>query len=336
MNFSYTTNPGYIDLFKGMYQAIRWHYREENWQNYTFPQGLVDDFNKYYLFPLEQSYPIVYIAILFTLARYIFELAFCKPLVGWLKIDSKSDRQKFPESFWKFLVYGILWGYCADLLVFSGKFDYFIQTEYIWEDWVIHMEVPHEIKWLYFVETGFYLHSVYGTLFMDEKRKDFLVMLIHHALTMLLLIFSYGTRYHKIGIMVLFVHDATDILLEFTKCNVYLKNRGGKYYAYHDHIANIGFVAFTIAWYLFRLFWFPLKILYATGVVAVHRAYLKGAGLYGLFNGLLWFLLCLDIYWFYFILLFLYKVATGQLKEIKDTREDEEDEKNETADKKKN
>ena len=55
-------------------------------------------------------------------------------------------------------------------------------------------------------------------------------------------------RYHKIGIMVLFVHDATDILLEFTKCNVYLKNRGGKYYAYHDHIANIGFVAFTIAW----------------------------------------------------------------------------------------
>ena len=141
-----------------------------------------------------------------------------QPLVGWLKIDSKSDRQKFPESFWKFLVYGILWGYCADLLVFSGRFDYFIQTEYIWEgkqtsiiikhkqiiskfvfkkkkkDWVIHMEVPHEIKWLYFVETGFYLHSVYGTLFMDEKRKDFLVMLIHHALTMLLLIFSYGTR----------------------------------------------------------------------------------------------------------------------------------------------
>ena len=67
-----------MDLFSGMYQAIRWHYREENWQNYTFPQGLVDDFNKYYLFPIEQSYPIVYIAVLFTLARYFFEIAICK------------------------------------------------------------------------------------------------------------------------------------------------------------------------------------------------------------------------------------------------------------------
>ena len=48
--------------------------------------------------------------------------------------------------------------------------------------------------------------------------------------------------------MVLFVHDATDILLEFTKCNVYLKNRGGKFYAYNDHIANLGFVTFAGAW----------------------------------------------------------------------------------------
>ena len=95
------------------------------------------------------------------------------------------------------------------------------------------------------------------------------------------------------------MHDATDIILEFTKCNVYLKNRAGKYYAYHDHIATIGFVSFTAAWFLFRLYWFPLKIIYTTGVVGFHRGYLRGAGLYGFFNGLLVLLLGLDIYWFY-------------------------------------
>ena len=96
----------------------------------------------------------------------------------------------------------------------------------------------------------------------------------------------------------IFVHDVTDIVLEFTKCNVYLKNRGGKYYPLHDHISNIGFVLFTIAWFMFRLFWFPLKILYSTSVVAVYTAQPRGAGLYW-FNILIWMLLLLDIYWFY-------------------------------------
>lgn len=334
MNFSYTSSPGYVDLAGDMYKAIRWHYREDNWNNYTFPQGFIDDFTKYYHFPMVEAIPILVIAVAFTFMRYFFEICICNPFVKWLQIDSKSDRVKFPESAWKFIIYSILWSYIANLLVFNAKFDYFIHPQEIWEDWSIGMAIPDEIKWLYFVECGFYVHSVYGTLYMDEKRKDFAVMLLHHFITLILIIVSYGTRYHKIGVMVLFVHDATDILLEFTKCNVYLKNRGGKFYAYHDHIANIGFVTFTAAWYVFRLYWFPLKILYTCGVVSAHRAYLKGAGLYAFFNTLLWILLGLDIYWFYFILLFLYKVATGQLKEIKDTREDEEEE--EVEDEKKN
>ena len=56
------------------------------------------------------------------------------------------------------------------------------------------------------------------------------------------------TRYHKIGILVLFVHDVADICLEFTKCNVYMKNRGGKYYPSHDHIATVGFLIFAVIW----------------------------------------------------------------------------------------
>lgn len=326
MNFSYTTNPGYKDLVCDMYKAMRWHYRAENWGNYTFPQGFIDDFRKYYDFPIYEFMPVIYIALIFTVARYIFEMFICGPFVKWLKIDKKSDQTKFPESAWKFIVYGIMWCYIADLLVFNAEFDYFINPQEIWEDWSIGMDIPYEIQWLYFLECGFYVHSVYATIFMDEIRKDFVVMLIHHFLTLILITVSYGTRYHKIGIMVLFVHDITDILLEFTKCNVYLKNRGGKFYAFHDHVSSIGFVSFSFVWFLFRLYWFPLKILYTCGVVSAHRAYIRGAGLYAFFNSLLWFLLCLDIYWFYYILLFLWKVLTGQLDGVQDTREEEEEE----------
>ncbi len=51
--------------------------------------------------------------------------------------------------------------------------------------------------------------------------------------------------------------------------------------------------------FLFRLYWYPMKVLYTTGVVTGYRAYDKGCGLYGFFNGLLWMLLGLNIYWLF-------------------------------------
>jgi ceramide synthetase len=125
--------------------------------------------------------------------------------------------------------------------------------------------------------------------------------------------------------MVIFVHDITDIFLEFAKCNIYLKNRNGKFYIFHERLATLGFALFTCSWYmsncmtskhikafefkiaktyllryLFRLYWFPLRILYATGVVAIDRlCTARGAGLWAFFNTLLWILLVLNIYWFY-------------------------------------
>ncbi len=49
--------------------------------------------------------------------------------------------------------------------------------------------------------------------------------------------------------------------------------------------------------FLFRLYWYPLKVLYSTGVVTAYRAYKRGCGLYFFFNSLLWILLGLNIYW---------------------------------------
>lgn len=325
MNATYSTNPGYIDLVKDMYVGFTWFYRLEGWENYSFPQDFFDDFNELYSFPLDEAMPILYLSLLFTIIRYLFEIFVCKPLVNWIQINSKSEGNKFPESAWKFIIYSGLWSYVVNIAIFDPEYNYFFNSHKIWDDWAIGMPIANEIKWVYVLECGFYVHSVYATLFMDEKRKDFVAMLIHHFLTLVLLIVSYGTRFHKVGILVLFVHDATDILLEFSKCNIYLKNRGGKFYSVHENISNIGFVAFLSAWYLFRLYWFPLKVLYTSGVISAHRTMLKGAKLYGFFNSLLWILLCLDIYWFYFILVCFYKIVFENTMKDPTVNEEEEE-----------
>jgi ceramide synthetase len=137
-------------------------------------------------------------------------------LIAYFKFNSKSDREKFPESLWKTVAYTCLWSYTAHILVFSGRYDYFTKPENIWDgksdrkrsffiivyyhsffvflDWELGMKIPAEITNLYFIECGFYLHSVYATIYMDAKRKDYFVMLLHHALTLVLIIASYATR----------------------------------------------------------------------------------------------------------------------------------------------
>ena len=56
------------------------------------------------------------------------------------------------------------------------------------------MPVPQDIYMLYVVEAGFYFHSIYATLFMDQWRRDSILMIAHHVLTNLLIFFSFAFR----------------------------------------------------------------------------------------------------------------------------------------------
>jgi ceramide synthetase len=133
---------------------------------------------------------------------------------------------------------------------------------------------------------------------MDAKRKDHKIMLLHHAVTIALIVLSYAYRYHRLGLMVLFCHDANDIFLEFTKCHVYLIKRNEKINLHNEIISQLGFCVFAFSWFLFRLYWFPLKVIYITSVASIDVFYLGGK-LYLLFNALLCVLLLLNLYWFY-------------------------------------
>lgn len=80
MDFYYTENPGYYDLFLGSYNAIKWHYRLDNWKNYTFPDEIIQDF-KLFRIPYQETVPAVYLLVGFTIARYLFNLIICKVIV---------------------------------------------------------------------------------------------------------------------------------------------------------------------------------------------------------------------------------------------------------------
>uniref|UniRef100_A0A9L0RDT5 Ceramide synthase 1 n=2 Tax=Equus TaxID=9789 RepID=A0A9L0RDT5_HORSE len=240
-----------------------------------------------------------------------------RPLAKWCRLQPR-DAAKMPESAWKFLFYLGAWSYSAYLL-FGTDYPFFHDPPSVFYDWVPGMAVPRDIAAAYLLQGSFYGHSIYATLYMDAWRKDSVVMLVHHVVTLVLIVSSYAFRYHNVGILVLFLHDISDVQLEFTKLNVYFKSRGGSYHRLHALAADLGCLSFSLSWFWFRLYWFPLKVLYATCHCSLRSV--PDIPFYFFFNALLLLLTAMNLYWFLYIVAFAAKVLTGQVRELKDVRE---------------
>ena len=127
--------------------------------------------------------------------------------------------------------------------------------------------------------------------FYDNKRKDFWQMFVHHFLTLVLISLSWVCNLHRVGSLVLLVHDCADIPLEAAK---FLK------YANLQKACDIVFGIFTVLWIVTRLGLFP-RIIYSTSVEApkiLQTLY----PVYYIFNSLLIMLLVLHLVWTYMIL----------------------------------
>lgn len=78
------------------------------------------------------------------------------------------------------------------------------------------------------------------------------IILLYHHLILRSLILSMCSfchfRYHRIGLIVLFLHDLNDVFLEFSKLCVAFKTRNGKYCRISDILSAVGFVFFVSSW----------------------------------------------------------------------------------------
>ncbi|XP_026894237.2 ceramide synthase 1 [Acinonyx jubatus] len=240
-----------------------------------------------------------------------------RPLAKRCRLQPR-DAAKMPESAWKFLFYLGAWSYSAYLL-FGTDYPFFHDPPSVFYDWTSGMAVPRDIAAAYLLQGSFYGHSIYATLYMDAWRKDSVVMLVHHVVTLVLIVSSYAFRYHNVGILVLFLHDISDVQLEFTKLNVYFKSRGGSHHRLHALASDLGCLSFCLSWFWFRLYWFPLKVLYATCHCSLRSV--PDIPFYFFFNALLLLLTLMNLYWFLYIVAFAAKVLTGQVRELKDVRE---------------
>ena len=107
----------------------------------------------------------------------------------------------------------------------------------------------------YLISFGYHIKSMYSLWSENRKapRHDFLEMLLHHVVTILLYFYSYYTYIHKFGSLVMFLHDWADV----STCLIKLM--------YETHFKSINYViaiAHTALWGYSRLIAFSWIIYY--------------------------------------------------------------------------
>ena len=102
---------------------------------------------------------------------------------------------------------------------------------------------------IYYIQISYYLNEIIDRYIYSNKltkRKDDKEMLLHHIITLTLLLGSYHTNLIRAGLYVLYLHDINDIFLQLSKTLVYLE--------YKDNITDITFGIFIISWIYTRLY----------------------------------------------------------------------------------
>ena len=109
------------------------------------------------------------------------------------------------------------------------------------------------------LEVSHYLHCLYAVLYVNTWSKDSGVLFFHHNVALLLLVISYITRTHRIGVLVLYLHDICDVIMETCKIAIKLKFKN-KWIVQLAEVARVGgFALFVLFWFVFRLYYFPLR-----------------------------------------------------------------------------
>lgn len=189
------------------------------------------------------------------------------------------------------MVKAVFFGFCfcfgSSVLIYESLEDW-LNTSNLWKLTPL-VRTPHSQQY-YLIEFGWYCHRLMTGPF-EYKRKDFLEMNFHHLITSTLIYISFVSGMVKVGRMIMFLHDPSDMILAITKSFHYLKI---------NLWPDVLFILFGLSWFLTRIIFFPF--------IPVWSTFMEFSGSFSWCYSfifcriLLVFLWGLNVYWFYLTL----------------------------------
>ncbi|KAJ4716317.1 LAG1 longevity assurance like [Melia azedarach] len=261
----------------------------------------------------------------FVVARFFLDKYIFRRLAIWLlskgalplKINetTKTKISKCSESMWKLTYYATVE---SCILKIGYHEPWFKDTKLYLSGWP-NQEMKIPLKLFYMCQCGFYIYSIAALITWETRRKDFSVMMSHHVITVILIGYSYLTRFFQIGSIILALHDASDVFMEAAKVFKYSENELG---------ASVFFGLFAISWLILRLIFFPFWVIKTSSYDIQDYLDLSEnypTALYYMFNTMLLMLLVFHIYWWVLICSMIWRQLKNRGKVGEDIRSDSED-----------
>lgn len=191
-----------------------------------------------------------------TLSRVCYQ-------AGMLDSDALNDPKK-PERLEKWMTQSwqlaIHWTMTLVALAFLYvNPQWWTDPRAVWYRHTEEAEVGLALKSLYIFQQSIWIYTCFIHVALDHRRKDYFVMYIHHIVTLSLIVLSFTSQSHRVGFLVMFVHDISDIFIDSMKMSNYLGLGDAKAY----YITEASYVATILSWAYFRLYEFPFRVIFA-------------------------------------------------------------------------
>mmetsp|Transcript_4118 Transcript_4118/g.8905 ORF Transcript_4118/g.8905 Transcript_4118/m.8905 type:complete len:350 (-) Transcript_4118:187-1236(-) len=266
---------------------------------------------------------IIRLGIAMPLARALLKSRARRPeKVGYLKVD------KFAQSTMEMIWYA---SYFVLGLRLISEQPWVWPSRFWWVDQPNNRAITQDVAFFYVCYAARYGAGLM-TVFLETKRKDFMEMVIHHSVTVVLVYLSFQYGMVRVGCVIMVLLDVADVPLHIAKQCSYTNEIGSK--SLWGLAADFFFVCFAVAFIVTRMVLYPyvvwscfqeLWLEFAPGknFVDVYKSYFDYVPpmVFGC-QSLVVVLQILQIFWFMLLLKAIVKVLGGG--PLKDNRSDSE------------
>ncbi|KAH3746111.1 ceramide synthase 6 [Pelomyxa schiedti] len=260
------------------------------------------------------------VAAAFTVAIVVFRVLLSKFVLSslteawvnhkeWDESELRQRREKFEHCFFLSLYYitatGFGWYALYDkswvpAAIVPGASG---EVNNCWTNfWFQFNERCTEVKLYYMLSLGYTFQSLFF-LIVRKHRRNFFEMAIHHTLEMLLIIYSWGYGYVRIGTLVLALHDVGDVFINVLRCANELRFvKTSVFLLLSTLVTWVWFRLWAYPWYVIRsTMFYAYDIVMSTGGGVGESSLIAHEGYY-FFNAMLCALYVLHWFWFYMFL----------------------------------
>jgi len=145
-----------------------------------------------------------------------------------------------------------------------------LETYILWDEtWLSHpytsfipviYRAKDSLRFFYILQVSIWIMTCISHRFNSDAHahKDYVLMYVHHLATIALVSLSFAHDQTRVGLVVLFLHDCSDIGIDILKLSNYLLLEGPSAF----FLTEAAYALTMSTWFYFRLWYFPIHVIY--------------------------------------------------------------------------